>query len=73
LHKQNAYAGQRTGYVKKSTWQTGQKADTLSKQNQDLDAKVKVAQALKLATSNMVAYKIKGSGKEVDVTRAGPC
>jgi hypothetical protein len=46
--------------------------DTLTKQNQDLNNKVQVASALKVAQLGVTAYKIKGSGKEVDVTRANP-
>ncbi|HTE00527.1 MAG TPA: hypothetical protein VK668_14635 [Mucilaginibacter sp.] len=48
------------------------KATDLEKQNTDLDSKVKVAKALKMGSMNIVAYKIKGSGKEVEVTRASP-
>jgi chromosome segregation ATPase len=72
LHKQNATLTTERDTLKSNLATVAKKADTLQKQNQDLDAKVKVAQAIKLATSNIVAYKIKGSGKEVDVTRAGP-
>lgn len=50
---------------------TTDKANNLEKQNQDLNAKVKVASALKIGAASVTAYKIKGSGKEVDVTRAG--
>ncbi len=46
------------------------KATVLQTQNEELNTKVKVASALKTATSEIVAYKIKGSGKEVDVTKA---
>ena len=57
----------------KTTLKTAYKKDsTLSKQNGDLRAKVKVGSAIKLAMADVVAYKIKGSGKEVDVKRAGP-
>jgi len=50
---------------------TAKKTDSsLSKQNQDLGDKVKVGSAIKLATSDVVAYKIKGSGKEVDTKRS---
>ena len=49
-----------------------QQATTLQKQNQDLSTKVQIASALKVGNANVVAYKIKGSGKEVDVTRASP-
>lgn len=72
LKKQNQSLTTERDTLKTSLATVAKKADTLTKQNQDLDAKVKVAQALKLAMANVVAYKIKGSGKEVDVTRAGP-
>lgn len=72
LHKQNANLTSERDTLKHNLATVAKKADTLTKQNQDLDAKVKVAQALKLAESNIVAYKIRGSGKEVDVTRASP-
>lgn len=48
------------------------KNDTLTKQNQDLSNKVQIASALKVAQLDVVAYKVKGSGKEVEVTRANP-
>jgi Fe-S cluster assembly iron-binding protein IscA/prefoldin subunit 5 len=72
LKKQNVSLTTERDTLKTNLATVAKKADTLTKQNQDLDAKVKVAQALKLAMANVVAYKIKGSGKEVDVTRAGP-
>jgi predicted nuclease with TOPRIM domain len=72
LKKQNQSLTTERDTLKTSLATVAKKADTLTKQNQDLDAKVKVAQALKLAMANVVAYKIRGSGKEVDVTRAGP-
>jgi peptidoglycan hydrolase CwlO-like protein len=49
-----------------------QQTTTLQKQNEDLSTKVQIASALKVATANVMAYKIKGSGKEVDVSRASP-
>jgi len=72
LKKQNTtLAGQRD--TLKTNLEVATKKDsTLTKQNEDLGAKVKVGSAIKLATSSVVAYKIKGSGKEVDVKRAGP-
>jgi predicted nuclease with TOPRIM domain len=49
-----------------------QKDSTLSKQNEELGKTIKIASAIKLATADIVAYKIKNSGKEVDVKRASP-
>ena len=47
------------------------KKDTdLTKQNAAKDAKIKVGSAIKMATANIVAYKIRGSGKEVDTKRS---
>lgn len=49
-----------------------QKASTLADQNKDLDSKVQIAKALKIGAVNIVAYKVKSSGKEVEETRAKP-
>jgi len=48
------------------------KADTLTKQNKDLSDKVTIASALKVGQVGVAAYKIKGSGKEVEVSRSSP-
>jgi hypothetical protein len=72
LKKQNTTLASERDTLKTNLATTTEKATTLEKQNQDLDSKVKVASVLKLATSDIVAYKIKNSGKEVDVTRASP-
>jgi predicted nuclease with TOPRIM domain len=72
LKKQNTDLTTERDTLKTNLTTVSQKATTLAKQNEDLGAKVKVGSAIKLATSDVVAYKIKGSGKEVDVKRAGP-
>jgi DNA repair exonuclease SbcCD ATPase subunit len=55
----------------KTTLKTVTKKDSdLSKQNADLGDKVKVGSAIKLAEADVVAYKIRGSGKEVDTKRS---
>ena len=72
LKKQNTSLSNERDTLKINLAATSAKATDLEKQNQDLDTKVKVASVLKLAQANVVAYKIKGSGKEVDVTRASP-
>jgi hypothetical protein len=47
------------------------KKDTdLTKQNADKAAKIKVGSAIKVATADVVAYKVRGSGKEVDTKRS---
>jgi hypothetical protein len=72
LKKQNTSLATERDTLKTNLATVSDKAATLQKQNQDLDTKVKIASALKLGSANIVAYKIKGSGKEVDVTRAKP-
>lgn len=47
-----------------------QKANTLQQQNQELSTKVQTAAAIKSSTVSITAYKVRSSGKEVDVTRA---
>jgi FtsZ-binding cell division protein ZapB len=46
------------------------KTTTLQQQNQDLNSKVQTAAAIKSSSIAITAYKVKNSGKEVDVTRA---
>jgi hypothetical protein len=72
LKKQNTSLTGERDTLKTTLKVATQKDSTLTKQNEDLGAKVKVGSAIKLATSDVVAYKVKGSGKEVDVKRAGP-
>ena len=72
LKKQNTALTTERDTLKTNLTTVSQKATTLAKQNEDLGTKVKVGSAIKLATSDVVAFKIKGSGKEVDVKRAGP-
>jgi DNA repair ATPase RecN len=46
------------------------KAADLEKKNQELDTKVKEASAIKVGVAEVVAYKIKNSGKEVEEKKA---
>ncbi len=70
LKKQKATLTVENDTLKSTLATVSTKATVLQKQNEDLTTKVKVASALKTATSDIVAYKIKNSGKEVDVTKA---
>jgi predicted nuclease with TOPRIM domain len=72
LKKQNADLTTERDTLKTNLATVNEKATTLKKENDDLGTKVKVGSAIKLATANVVAYKVKNSGKEVDVKRAGP-
>jgi prefoldin subunit 5 len=72
LKKQNTTLTVERDTLKTNLATVSEKATTLQKQNEDLGTKVKIASALKMGSANIVAYKVKSSGKEVDVTRAGP-
>jgi hypothetical protein len=72
LKQQNASLTTERDTLKTNLSAVSEKASTLQKQNQDLSTKVQVASALKVGMAEVVAYKIKGSGKEVSVTRANP-
>lgn len=72
LKKQNTSLTTERDTLKTNLATVNQKATDLEKQNQDLGTKVKIASALKLGGASVTAYKVKGSGKEVEVTRANP-
>jgi prefoldin subunit 5 len=72
LKKQNTSLTAERDTLKTVIKTVNQKDSTLQKQNQDLGVKVKVGSAIKLAAADVVAYKIRGSGKEIDTKRASP-
>ena len=72
LKKQNVSLATERDTLKTHLVTAAKKDSDLTKQNKDLDTKVKVASALKIATVDIVAYKVRGSGKEVDTKRSGP-
>lgn len=71
LKKQNTSLTNERDTLKTNLATVNEKATTLEKQNQDLNTKVQAASALKIGAASVTAYKVRGSGKEVDVTRAG--
>ena len=70
LKKQNTTLATERDTLKTNLATAAKKDSDLTKQNKDLGTKVKVASALKVATVDVVAYKIRGSGKEVDTKRS---
>jgi predicted nuclease with TOPRIM domain len=70
LKKQNTSLATERDTLKTNLATVNEKATTLEKQNQELNTKVQAASALKIGAASIVAYKIKGNGKEVDVTKA---
>ena len=72
LKKQNTSLASERDTLKTNLASTTQKADNLTKQNSALSDSVTIAKAIKVGMVNVAAYKVKGSGKEVEVTRASP-
>lgn len=72
LKQQNATLTTERDTLKTSLATVNQKATTLQKQNQDLSNKVQIAAAIKTSSIQIAAYKVKNSGKEVEVSRAKP-
>jgi len=70
LKKENTTLATERDTLKNNLATVNEKATALEQKNQELDTKVKVASAIKIGSANVVAYKIKNSGKEDDVTKA---
>ncbi|MEO6498078.1 MAG: hypothetical protein ABIN95_03660 [Mucilaginibacter sp.] len=70
LKKQNTSLTTERDTLKTNLATTAEKAASLEKENQDLNAKVQVASALRIGSADVVAYKVKSSGKESDVDKA---
>lgn len=70
LKQQNASLTTERDTLRTNLATVNQKATTLQQQNQELNTKVQAAASLKTSAVSVTAYKIKNSGKEVDVTRA---
>ena len=70
LEKENSYLKTERDSLKNTTEVIAQKADALEKQNENLNAKVKVGEVLKTSSINITAYKVKNNGKLVLATKA---
>jgi len=70
LETENTYLKSERDSLKTTANTYSEKAENLEKENQNLNAKVKVGAALKAANININAFKVKESGKNVLVTRA---
>ena len=72
LKKQNTTLTTERDTLKTNLASATQKNTDLTSKNEELNTKVKAAQALKIGAISITAYKVKSSGKEVDVNRASP-
>jgi len=65
LEKENSYLKTERDSLKNTTEVITQKAEDLEKQNENLNAKVKVGEALKTSDISIAPYKVKSNGKIV--------
>jgi predicted RNase H-like nuclease (RuvC/YqgF family) len=70
LKKENTNLTVERDTLKTNLASVSTKAADLEKKTQELDAKVKEASAIKVGSAEVVAYKIKNSGKEVEEKKA---
>lgn len=70
LKKENSLLKDERDSLRASANFASQKADELEKRNQELSAKVKTSAALKAANVYITAYRVKNSGKNIEVTKA---
>ncbi len=70
LEKENSYLKSERDSLKNTANAINQKAQSLERENENLSAKVKAGAALKAAKINITAFKVKSSGRLVEVTRA---
>lgn len=70
LEKENSYLRTERDSLKEFAYTTSRKAKELEKKNTELSEKVKTGAALKAGNVSIVAYKVKNSGKNIEVTRA---
>ena len=70
LQKENISLKSSRDSLENSVKSANTKASNLASENAALSAKVKIAAALKLQDSKIFAYRIKSSGKKVEVTKS---
>lgn len=70
LEKENSYLKSERDSLKNTSEAIAQKAEDLEKQNENLNAKVKVGEILKTSGINISAYKVKNNGKLILAEKA---
>jgi hypothetical protein len=70
LNKENTFLKSERDSLKKSVTTASERAKILAQKNTELDAKIKTGAALKAYEIATTAYRVKSSGKNIEVTRA---
>ena len=71
LEKENSSLKSRMDSLKESANSSSRLARDLERQNSELNAKVKTSSALKATNVSVLAFRVKSSGKNIEVSRAG--
>lgn len=71
LQKKNRELTEERDSLKTTVANVSEQASKLEQQNTELNDKMKVAAALKTGSLNVIPLKVRGNGKETDVSRAG--
>lgn len=70
LKKENSVLRNERDSLKASVNSVSERAGELEKRNEELSAKVKTSAALKATNVHIIAYRVKNSGKNIEVTKA---
>ncbi|TCD02884.1 hypothetical protein [Pedobacter psychroterrae] len=71
LRKENSYLKAQLDSIRDSASSASERAEELERRNYELREKVKTSSALKASNIFIVAYRVKSSGKNIEVTKAG--
>lgn len=71
LRKENSYLKAQLDSIRDSASSASERAKELERRNYELSEKVKTSSALKASNISIVAYRVKSSGKNIEVTKAG--
>ena len=71
LRKENSYLKAQLDSIRDSASSASDRAKELERRNHELSEKVKTSSALKASNISIVAYRVKSSGKNIEVTKAG--
>lgn len=70
LQKENIFLKTARDSLENSVKNANDKANNLAAENSNLNAKVKVAAALKVQNAEIIAFRTKSSGKKIEVTKS---
>ncbi|WP_316790594.1 hypothetical protein [Pedobacter frigoris] len=70
LERENSLLKSEMDSLKASESSAARRAQELERRNQELDAKVKTSASLKASNVHVTAYRVKSSGKNIEVTKA---